>query len=93
MVFPTEPGPPPGEAPPPQPATVPEPYPQPDEATPPQPARIPEPLDARVHCGSSLSPSIPQLLGPDRLACRESGGSHAPQSIPQYERETLSIGV
>jgi hypothetical protein len=43
MVLPTEPYPPPGEATPPQPATVPEPYPPPDEATPPQPARIPEP--------------------------------------------------
>jgi hypothetical protein len=43
MVLPTEPGPPPGEATPPQPATVPEPYPPPDEGTPPQPARIPEP--------------------------------------------------
>jgi hypothetical protein len=43
MVLPTEPGPPPGEATPPQPAIVPEPYPPPDEADPPQPARIPEP--------------------------------------------------
>ena len=43
MVLPTEPYPPPGEATPPQPATVPEPYPPPGEATPPQPARIPEP--------------------------------------------------
>jgi hypothetical protein len=43
MVLPTEPGPPPDEATPPQPAIVPEPYPPPDEATPPQPARIPEP--------------------------------------------------
>jgi zinc ribbon protein len=43
MVLPTEPTPPPGEADPPQPATVPEPYPPPDEGTPPQPARIPEP--------------------------------------------------
>jgi hypothetical protein len=43
MVLPTEPGPQPGEATPPQPAVVPEPYPPPDEATPPQPARIPEP--------------------------------------------------
>jgi hypothetical protein len=48
MVLPTEPnppepGPPPGEATPPQPAVVPEPYPPPDEADPPQPARIPEP--------------------------------------------------
>jgi hypothetical protein len=43
MVLPTEPGPPPGEATPPQPAVVPEPYPPPGEATPPQPARIPEP--------------------------------------------------
>jgi hypothetical protein len=43
MVLPTEPTPPPGEANPPQPATVPEPYPPPDEGTPPQPARVPEP--------------------------------------------------
>ena len=43
MVLPTEPGPPPGEATPPQPAIVPEPYPPPNEADPPQPARIPEP--------------------------------------------------
>jgi hypothetical protein len=43
MVLPTEPGPPPGEATPPQPATVPEPYPPPDEGNPPEPARIPEP--------------------------------------------------
>jgi hypothetical protein len=43
MVLPSEPSPPPGEATPPQPATVPEPYPPPDEGTPPQPARIPEP--------------------------------------------------
>ena len=43
MVLPTEPGPPPDEATPPQPAIVPEPYPPPDEATPPQPAQIPEP--------------------------------------------------
>jgi hypothetical protein len=41
--LPTEPGPPPGEADPPQPAVVPEPYPPPDEADPPQPARVPEP--------------------------------------------------
>jgi hypothetical protein len=43
MVLPTEPTPPPGEATPPQPATVPEPYPPPDEGNPPEPARIPEP--------------------------------------------------
>jgi hypothetical protein len=43
MVIPSEPGPPPGEATPPQPATVPEPYPPPDEADLPEPARIPEP--------------------------------------------------
>lgn len=43
MVLPSEPGPPPGEATPPQPAVVPEPYPPPDEATPPQPAHVPEP--------------------------------------------------
>lgn len=43
MVLPAEPGPPPGEATPPQPATVPEPYPPPDEGDPPEPARIPEP--------------------------------------------------
>jgi len=43
MVLPSEPGPPPGEATPPQPAVVPEPYPPPDEADPPEPARIPEP--------------------------------------------------
>jgi outer membrane biosynthesis protein TonB len=41
--LPTEPGPPPGEATPPQPAVVPEPYPPPDEGNPPEPARIPEP--------------------------------------------------
>ena len=43
MVLPTEPGPPPGEATPPQPAVVPEPYPPPDEADLPQPAQVPEP--------------------------------------------------
>lgn len=43
MVLPSEPSPPPGEATPPQPATVPEPYPPPDEGTPPQPAKVPEP--------------------------------------------------
>ena len=43
MVLPSEPGPPPGEANPPQPAVVPEPYPPPDEGNPPEPARIPEP--------------------------------------------------
>lgn len=43
MVLPSEPGPPPGEATPPQPAVVPEPYPPPDEGDPPEPARIPEP--------------------------------------------------
>lgn len=43
MVLPSEPGPPPGEATPPQPAVVPEPYPPPDEASPPQPAQVPEP--------------------------------------------------
>jgi Double zinc ribbon len=43
MVLPTEPGPPPDEGTPPQPAVVPEPYPPPDEGTPPEPARIPEP--------------------------------------------------
>ena len=43
MVLPAEPTPPPGEADPPQPATVPEPYPPPDEGDPPQPARVPEP--------------------------------------------------
>jgi hypothetical protein len=43
MVLPSEPGPPPGEATPPQPAVVPEPYPPPDEGNPPEPARIPEP--------------------------------------------------
>ncbi|MDX6468097.1 MAG: zinc-ribbon domain [Gaiellaceae bacterium] len=40
---PSEPYPPPGEATPPQPATVPEAYPPPDEGTPPAPARVPEP--------------------------------------------------
>ena len=43
MVRPTEPGPPPDEGNPPQPAVVPEPYPPPDEGTPPQPAPVPEP--------------------------------------------------
>src|SRR5205807_4027440 len=41
--LPPEPGPPPGEGDPPEPARIPEPYPPPDEGTPPEPARIPEP--------------------------------------------------
>ena len=45
---PQEPGPPPGEATPPEPAVIPEPYPPPDEATPPQPAVIPEPGPAVI---------------------------------------------
>jgi type IV secretory pathway TrbD component len=46
--LPSEPGPPPGEVTPPDPAVIPEPYPPPDEATPPQPAIIPEPGPAVI---------------------------------------------
>jgi hypothetical protein len=45
---PQEPGPPPGEVNPPEPARIPEPYPPPDEGTPPQPAVIPEPGPAVI---------------------------------------------
>jgi type IV secretory pathway TrbD component len=46
--LPSEPGPPPGEGNPPDPAIIPEQYPPPDEATPPQPAIIPEPGPAVI---------------------------------------------
>jgi hypothetical protein len=46
--LPSEPGPAPGEATPPNPAVIPEQYPPPDEGTPPQPAIIPEPGPAVI---------------------------------------------